>query len=94
MELINNTFIPENEIPRSRRDAGRKAFLPVGAVGLLANGGQPLFVQQGRGGEKTSVRSQRAAQPCGLAQGGVGRVGLNALVAHILGCAGIGLGHA
>nr|WP_244436772.1 hypothetical protein [Bacteroides reticulotermitis] len=27
MELINNTFIPENEIPRSRRDAGRKAFL-------------------------------------------------------------------
>lgn len=27
MELINNTFIPENEIPRSRRDAGRKAFV-------------------------------------------------------------------
>ncbi len=27
MELINNTFIPEKEIPRSRRDAGRKAFL-------------------------------------------------------------------
>lgn len=27
MELINNAFIPENEIPRSRRDAGRKAFL-------------------------------------------------------------------
>lgn len=27
MELINNTFIPENEIPRSRRNAGRKAFL-------------------------------------------------------------------
>lgn len=27
MELINYTFIPENEIPRSRRDAGRKAFL-------------------------------------------------------------------
>lgn len=27
MELINNTVIPENEIPRSRRDAGRKAFV-------------------------------------------------------------------
>ncbi|WMI93916.1 hypothetical protein BFGS084_01326 [Bacteroides fragilis] len=27
MELINNTFIPEKEIPRSRRDAERKAFL-------------------------------------------------------------------
>lgn len=27
MELINNTFIPEKEIPRSRRAAGRKAFL-------------------------------------------------------------------
>lgn len=27
MELINNTFIPEKEIPRSRRHAGRKAFL-------------------------------------------------------------------
>lgn len=27
MELINNTFIPENEIPRSRRDAVRKAFV-------------------------------------------------------------------
>ena len=27
MELINNTFIPEKEIPRSRRDAGRKAFV-------------------------------------------------------------------
>lgn len=27
MELINNAFIPEKEIPRSRRDAGRKAFL-------------------------------------------------------------------
>lgn len=27
MELINNTFIPEKEIPRSRRDAGRRAFL-------------------------------------------------------------------
>ena len=27
MELINNTFIPEKEIPRSRRDARRKAFL-------------------------------------------------------------------
>ncbi len=29
MELINNAFIPENEIPRSRRDAGRKAFLQI-----------------------------------------------------------------
>ena len=27
MELINNAFISENEMPRSRRDAGRKAFL-------------------------------------------------------------------
>ena len=27
MELINNTFIPEKEIPLSRRDARRKAFL-------------------------------------------------------------------
>lgn len=27
MELINNAFIPEKEIPRSRRDVGRKAIL-------------------------------------------------------------------